>query len=83
MSRWNRNPEWLPRSPDGTIWDFISYKGRYLGFIMQIPAGPWMAKKFCCQRARWFDSMSSASCYVESTLSCGECEIPCPVLKSN
>lgn len=83
MSLWNRNPEWIPRCGHGTIWDFMSYKGRYLGFIMLVPSGEWMAKKFCCQHVRWFDRMGQASCYVESTLSCGECFIPCPVPRSN
>lgn len=76
-------PKWLPRAPDGTAWDFISYRGRFLGFIIRLPTGRWLAKKFCCEHVREYDRMSSAYCYVESTLSCGECKILCPVSKSN
>lgn len=76
------HPEWVPVSPDGTDWKLFSHKGRFLGVILKVD-GRWLAHKFCCDHVKTYDRMSSASCYVESTLSCSECVKPWLVYKSN
>ena len=80
MSYWNREPEWLPVDADGTHWQFMSYKGCYLGCVVKVAteAGAvFLSEKFCCKDADEHLYMESASARVETTLYCRDCKRSC------
>lgn len=72
MSRWNHEPEWVPVAPDGSLWHFLSYKGKRLGIVIKIGNG-WRAAKHCLPNYRPFPSLSQAKRYAETSLNCTDC----------
>jgi len=79
----SHNPKWLPFLPDGRAWEFVSYKGRWLGGVARAYHGCFIATKFCCGGMREFPFMSDAARYVETTLHCTECKRSCLAPASN
>lgn len=80
MSYWNREPEWLPVDAEGTHWQFVSYKGRYLGCVLKVIVDTdafYMSEKFCCKDSREHRHMDVAACRVETTLYCRDCKRSC------
>jgi len=80
MSRWNREPEWLPVDAEGAHWQFVSYKGRYLGCVVRVstPDGAYyLSEKLCCKDADEHLYMESAARRVLTTLYCKDCKRSC------
>lgn len=85
MSKWNGEPEWLPVDAEGAHWQFVSYKGRYLGCVVRVSVALdhgtienfYMSEKFCCKDSREHRCMRSAATRVETTLYCTDCKLSC------
>lgn len=85
MSKWNHEPEWLPVDSGGRHWQFVSFRGRYLGCVIRVDTPlehgtvevVYVSEKFCCKDMRDHRCIQSAAQRVHSTLFCKDCKLSC------
>lgn len=77
----SRDPKWLPFLGSGNGWEFVSYRGRWLGGVVKGYDTYYIANKLCCAENRPFTSMREAARWVETTLFCKDCLRSCLALE--